>query len=368
MTDNLTSASSTDGHQVITVGDENGSYQVLVGRNVDAPLAEVLEGALNVLVIHQPTVAHIARRVSGQLADNGFQVTCEVVPDGESAKTVTTLERLWSLLGQKNFTRTDAVVTVGGGAATDLGGYVAASWLRGVRVVHISTSVAGMVDAAVGGKTGINTPEGKNLVGAFHPPSLVVCDLEHLASLPDNEFRPGLAEVAKCGFIADTDILGTMKQAPQAAADYSSDQFADLVRRSVQVKADVVSNDLKESGLREILNYGHTLGHAIENAEQYTWRHGNAVSVGLVFAAELSRLDGRLTDDDVIFHRDILQLCGLPVTYNGDFDTLLTAMRRDKKARAKTLRFVVLDNIGSPSRLNGPSEEMLREAYRAVQP
>jgi 3-dehydroquinate synthase len=224
-----------------------------------------------------------------------------------------------------------------------------------------------MVDAAVGGKTGVNTAAGKNLVGAFHPPAGVLCDLDVLDTLPTDDLVAGLAEVAKCGFIADPVILDLIEGDPAAAADPRSPVLRELVERSIRVKAHVVGNDLRESGLREILNYGHTLAHAIEKHEQYAWKHGHAVSVGLVYAGELSRLSGRLDETTAARHRSVLTLLGLPVSYAaGAWPDLLAAMRVDKKARADTLRFVVLDGLAQPGILTGPSEETLAEAYRAV--
>ena len=165
-----------------------------------------------------------------------------------------------------------------------------------------------MVDAAVGGKTGINTAEGKNLVGSFHPPAAVVCDLDSLATLPENELLTGMAEVVKCGFIADPRILTLIQEHPAEVRDSSSAVVRELVERSVRVKAEVVSTDLREAGRREYLNYGHTLGHAIEHNERYQWRHGAAVSVGMVFAAELGRAAGSLSDDAVALHLSLIHI------------------------------------------------------------
>jgi len=224
-----------------------------------------------------------------------------------------------------------------------------------------------MVDAAVGGKTGINTAEGKNLVGAFHSPSGVLCDLATLRTLPAEDLRAGLAEVVKCGFIADARILELVEADPAAAADPGSDVLAELVERAVRVKAEVVSQDLREASLREILNYGHTLAHAIEHVEHYRWRHGEAVAVGMVFTAELAHRAGRLDAEAVARHRRVLESVGLPTTYRGGaWDDLLVAMRRDKKTRQDTLRFVVLDGVGRPGRLEGPAPELLAEAYAAI--
>ena len=228
-----------------------------------------------------------------------------------------------------------------------------------------------MVDAAVGGKTGVNTDEGKNLVGSFHEPASVWCDLDDLLTLPRNDQMAGLAEVVKGGFIRDTAILdiieANLKSLSQGATDNNLDVFADLIRRKVQVKADVVAADLKESFEREILNYGHTFGHAIEYTERYQWRHGAAVSVGMVFAAELSHLAGKLDADGLDRHRRILDGLGLPTTYqDGRWDALLTAMRRDKKTRGDVLRFVILQGIGNPVRLEGPDPALLTAAYDEI--
>ncbi len=278
--------------------------------------------------------------------------------------------RLWGVLGQAGFTRTDVVVGVGGGAVTDLAGFVAASWLRGVAVIQVPTTLAGMVDAAVGGKTGINIDEGKNLVGAFHPPAAVLCDTDTLRTLPPAELLPGMAEVVKHGFIADPRTLELIEADPVLAVDPTGPVLPELVERSVRVKAHVVTQDLRESSLREILNYGHTFGHAVEQVEGYRWRHGSAVSVGLVYAAALGRLSGRTPEDLARRHTDVLASLGLPVRYPdvaGDrWPALLTAMSRDKKTRGATLRFVVLDGLAQPGRLEGPSEDLLRAAYREV--
>ena len=353
----------------IRVGGADG-YDVLVGRGLAGRLPGMLgESVRRVLVLRPEPRPELAAGVLAALSAAGYDVLLADLPDAEAAKTSDVAAQLWGMLGRAAFTRTDAVVAVGGGSVTDLGGFVAATWLRGVRVVHVPTTLLGMVDAAVGGKTGINTPEGKNLVGAFHPPAGVVADLDHLATLPRADLAAGMAEVVKGGFIADPRILQLVEADPAAALDPAGTVLPELVRRKIQVKADVVTADLKESSLREILNYGHTFGHAIEQVEKYTWRHGDAVAVGMVYAAELARLAGRLAAPDVARHRGVLDALGLPTTYEaGRWEPLLAAMTRDKKTRGATLRFVVLDRIGRPGRLAGPSEELLRAAYDAICP
>jgi 3-dehydroquinate synthase len=350
----------------IPVGGE-APYDVLVGRDLLAHVPDMLAGAAQVAVVYAAPLVAMATRVAAVLSHAGMKPLPIEVPDAEAGKRMTVAEQCWEKLGAAGFTRTDAVVGVGGGAVTDLAGFVAACWLRGVRVVQVPTSVLGMVDAAVGGKTGVNTKAGKNLVGAFHPPTGVICDLTALETLPAADLTAGLAEIVKCGFIADPEILTLVETDPKAAVDPDSPVLRELIERSIAVKAHVVANDLRESGLREILNYGHTLGHAIEHAERYRWRHGAAVSVGMMFAAELSRLAGRLSDDAVQRHRDVLGALGLPMTYRGGaWPQLLATMQRDKKTRGSMLRFIVLDDIARPTVLQAPDESLLFAAYQEI--
>ncbi|MEU4240439.1 3-dehydroquinate synthase [Actinoplanes sp. NPDC026619] len=346
----------------IQVGGDR-AYDVLVGNDLGGELPGLIDGAARVAVLYAAPLRARAERIATALPG----VTPIEVPDAERGKSVAVAARCWDELGKAGFTRTDVVVGVGGGAVTDLAGFVAASWLRGVRWVPVSTSLLGMVDASVGGKTGVNIDAGKNLVGAFHPPAGVLCDLDALTTLPADDLTAGLAEVIKCGFIADPRILELVEADPAAATDPAGPVLRELIQRAIQVKADVVSVDLKESGLREILNYGHTLGHAIEKREKYTWKHGHAVSVGMIFAAALGELSGRLDSATRKRHRVALELVGLPTAYEKSaWSDLLSAMRVDKKTRAATLRFVVLDGLAKPGILTGPSEDTLREAYAEV--
>ncbi|ASW57610.1 3-dehydroquinate synthase [Plantactinospora sp. KBS50] len=350
----------------IPVGGER-PYQVLVGRDLLATVPGLLPDAGRVAVLYAPPLAEPAGELVERLAAAGRRPLPIEVPDAEAGKALAVAADCWERLGAAGFTRGDAVLGVGGGAVTDLAGFVAACWLRGVRWLAVPTSVLGMVDAAVGGKTGINTGAGKNLVGAFHPPAGVLADLSMLAGLPAAELVTGLAEVVKCGFIADPAILDLIERDPAASTDPAGPVLRELVERAVRVKAEVVSADLREAGLREILNYGHTLAHAIERVEDYRWRHGHAVAVGLVYAARLARLAGRLDAGTADRHRRVLTALGLPVTYPADaWPRLLPVMRVDKKTRGDTLRFVVLDGLARPGVLAGPDEALLREAYRAV--
>lgn len=354
----------------IQVGGSAGTdpYEVLVGRQLLGELPALIgTKAKRVAVIHPEALAETGEALRADLADQGFEAVAIQVPNAEEAKTAEVAAYCWKALGQTGFTRTDVIVGVGGGATTDLAGFVAATWLRGVRWIAVPTTVLAMVDAAVGGKTGINTAEGKNLVGAFHPPAGVLCDLAALDSLPVHDYVSGLAEIIKAGFIVDPVILDLIEEDPQAARTPAGPHTAELLVRSIRVKAEVVSGDLKESGRREILNYGHTLAHAIEKNERYKWRHGAAVSVGMVFAAELGRLAGRLDDATADRHRTVLESVGLPLTYRGDqWPKLLETMKVDKKSRGDVLRFIVLDGIGKPTVLEGPDPAVLVAAYGEV--
>ena len=352
----------------ITVVGEH-PYDVLVGTGITAGLPGLLGcgGRKTVLVISQDGLDHHAGPVISALEAAGHQVRAERVPPGEAAKDIAVAAGLWSALAAARISRSDAIVAVGGGAVTDLAGFVAATWLRGVPVVLVPTTLLGMVDAAVGGKTAINIPAGKNLVGAFHPPAGVLADLSTLRTLPRREYVSGLAEVIKAGFIADPAILDLIEQDPAGAATPGGRHERELVVRSIEMKAGVVAADLKEteSGRREILNYGHTLGHAIERAEKYRLPHGEAVAIGMMFASAVSRRSGRLDEGTAKRHGAILSAVGLPVRYEGgaSWTELRDAMSVDKKVRRSRLRLVVLDGLAEPGMLDDPDEGLLEQAY-----
>ena len=350
----------------ITV-EGTAAYEVVIGRNLLDQVPSMLNGAKKVMIVHPVGLSVSAEALRDSLIGGGFDVVLAGVPDSEDAKRIEVAAFCWGILGKSEFSRTDMIIGFGGGAITDLAGFVAATWLRGVGIVQIPTTVLAMVDAAIGGKTGVNTAEGKNLVGVFHSPKGVLVDLETLSSLARNELVAGFAEIIKCGFISDTQILDLVEKNFQEATDSSSELFLELVTRAIKVKAIVVAEDFREEGLRETLNYGHTLGHAIELAERYKWRHGAAVSIGMVFAAELARLNGRLSMAEVQRHRDILASLGLPVSYPADkWPQLLANMRIDKKARAGSLRFIVLDEIGKPRIMHAPTDEILFTAFQEI--
>ena len=351
----------------ITVGGDH-PHEVVVGTEVLGELPSLVGSAARaVVVIHARGQDVMAGAAVRALTQAGYAVHAETVPDGEAAKEIGVAAALWSRLAAHEIGRRDVIVGVGGGAVTDLAGFAAATWLRGVRVVLVPTTLLGMTDAAIGGKTAINTPEGKNLVGAFHPAAGVLADLAALATLPPAEYASGLAEVIKAGFIADPVILDLIEADPAGAARPGGPHERELVERAIAMKAGVVSADLREAGQREFLNYGHTLGHAIERAERYTMRHGEAVAIGMTYAAALGRLAGRLDPQTAQRHREVLAAVGLPTRYRaGAWPDLRATMTLDKKARAARLRLVVLDGLAKPAILADPPEELLEQAYTEV--
>lgn len=343
------------------------AYDIRIGRDILGELPELIgPNATKVLIVHPATLGARAEKLRVALGEH-YEVLLAEIPDAEAGKRVEVASFCWQVMGQSDFTRSDAVIGFGGGAATDLAGFVAATWLRGVRLIHVPTTLLGMVDAAIGGKTGINTNEGKNLVGAFYAPSAVLIDLDTLEGLSQMEILAGFGEVVKAGFIAEPEILDIIERDVEVATDSHSDEFRRMVELSVALKARVVGEDFKDFGVREILNYGHTLGHAVEYAERFQWRHGAAVAIGMVYAAELGRLTGSLSDDVVDRHRSVLTSLQLPISYPaGRWQTLLSVMKRDKKARGSLLRFIVLDDLAKPVVLTGPDESLMFAAYQEI--
>ena len=292
---------------------EGRSYPVLVGPQAAEELASVLpSGVQRVAVVTQPDIP--------VTVDPGVDHRIFPIPNGETAKTLSTIEELCRAFAAWGLTRGDAVVGVGGGVVTDVAGFTAASYHRGLPVVHVATTLLAQIDAAIGGKTGVNLPEGKNLVGAFWQPAAVLCDTSTLDTLPAREMRCGLGEMAKYHFLGGDDL-----------ADLAFDQ---QVARCVEIKADIVAADERDTGRRAVLNYGHTLGHAIETTGRYDLRHGEAVAIGLIYAAELGRALERIDSDRVAEHRKIVDGYGLPgsLPEGAQADDLMAAMARDKKA------------------------------------
>ena len=338
-------------------------YPVEIGSDWLETLRKSCQGRDRVAVI-------VSESFTVQMSDLDLG-SCDVftfeIGDGESGKSSSTLLKVWDWLGAAGFTRSDLIVGIGGGAVTDFAGFAAATWLRGLDWIAIPTTVAGAVDAAIGGKTAINSDYGKNLIGAFHSPIKVVIDLKWLNTLTDRDFAAGMAEVVKSGFIADAEILNLIRGKDIKGIRTNSDLVHELIERSVKVKASVVSEDFKESYAREVLNYGHTLGHAIELDSNYSLRHGECVAIGMAFMArlqlDLGLISKELSDD----HLKILSDLNLPISYKREsWVRLLSHMSVDKKSRGKSLRFVTISGIGKTDRLLNPDPQTLYSAYEKV--
>ena len=321
-------------------------YDVLIGHGAAAELPAMLPAAVRRVAV--VTQAGIPFKID---PGDDVEVSVHEIGAGEAHKTLATVERLTSGFARAGITRHDAVVAVGGGMVTDVAGFAAATWHRGVAVVHVATTTLAMVDAAIGGKTGVNLPEGKNLVGAFWQPAGVICDLDALATLPERERRSGDGEMAKYHFLTGDD-LAVM-------------ELTDRIARCVEIKAEFVAADEREGGRRALLNYGHTLAHALEIATDHAVTHGEAVGIGLVFAAELARRLGRIDVARVDEHRAVVEgTYGLATTIPAgvDADELIVLMKRDKKALAG-LTFV-LDGPGGVEVVADVPEDDVRAGLR----
>lgn len=355
----------------IEVAVKDNPYVVSVGPDLLDQLPDLIKlpphAKKGALITSEPILARFGDRVIAGLQTLGLDVRTIPVADGEQAKNMDTLLSCYRSFGQLPLGRRDIVIALGGGVIGDLAGFAAATWNRGVPVVQIATTLVAQVDSAIGGKTGVNLPEGKNLVGAFHQPLAVIADTSSLATLPERELRAGMAEVVKYGFIADPVILEKLETSPEAAMKGEPELLMELVRRSAAVKARVVAADELEAGGRELLNYGHTIGHAIETLSQYQeFRHGEAVAIGMVFAARLGERLGiseeGLTDRTI----NVLARLGLP-TGGVDLDVTDTwqVISRDKKARAG-VRFVVVPHAGAATLIEQPDRELINEVIQSL--
>jgi len=348
--------------EVISVTAEQ-EYGVLIGCNWRDELSARVSDRTRCAIVTTESM----KAVIGNLQAGDCEFVYCIIPDGEEGKSPEVLLKLWNWLAAAGFTRTDVVVGVGGGAITDIAGFAAATYLRGIDWIAIPTSVAGSVDAAIGGKTGANLDYGKNLVGSFHSPRAVLVDHSWFATLSDRDFSAGLAEVIKCGFIRDAQILQLMGNRDLQSIRKDDALVLELIRRAVQVKADVVSGDFKESFDREILNYGHTFGHAVEKHAKYSLRHGECVAIGMAFMAHLQSELGLITDEVRDLHLTILTGIQLPITYSaGDWPELRALMSMDKKSRGNTLRFVTITEIGKTDRIADVAQAHLVSAYEKV--
>jgi 3-dehydroquinate synthase len=371
------SASEIETAARVVVPTAGGGYPVWIGGGLLDRIDQLLPplaGAEAAVVVHPPPVAAAAATVGRALARLGLAVHTINVPAGEAAKRLEVVAGLYERLAAVPAHRADPVVAVGGGSTTDVAGFAAATWLRGVPLVNVPTTLLGMVDAAVGGKTGVDLPAGKNLAGAFHQPVAVVADLGTLATLPPEEIRSGLAEVAKAGLVGDPDLAAAVAGAAGRAIAGDPGALGPLVEAAVRVKATVVGADEREAipaGTSRVgrlaLNYGHTLGHALERLAGYRdLRHGEAVAIGMVFAARVAEATGLAAPGLAAGHVELLRAIGLPVTLRHlDPEAVLAAMATDKKHH-QGLRLVLLREVGEPAVVQAPDRAVLTDAIGSL--
>jgi shikimate kinase/3-dehydroquinate synthase len=347
-----------------------GDYDVIVGRDLLARLADFVPDTLdpeNAFVVTHASLTGLARAAVDSLAFKGIRTRVLTVPEGETSKSLDSAADLFSRFADAAAHRNDLVVSLGGGVITDLAGFAASTFNRGMPVIHAPTSLLAQVDAAIGGKSGVNLPQAKNLVGTFYPPSAVVSDVAALETLPPEELRSGMAEVVKYGLIADPELLDLISARASAIFSLDLELLEEVVVRSTSIKAAIVSADEHESGARAHLNYGHTFGHAVEATSGYKGiKHGEAIAIGMMAAAHLARVMGRIDDGIVKAHRDALVALGLPVAARLDLDDLERAWLRDKKYY-RTVRFVLLAGLARPEAGVPAAREEIIEALKRLE-
>lgn len=329
------------------------NYSVVVGANGPDEIKSISVEHRKVLLVAPTALIRLFKLKESK------NLSIISTPAGENQKSIKVLESVWRKCAAVGIERSDAIIGFGGGATTDLAGFAAATWLRGIDWYAMPTSLAGMVDASIGGKTGLNSQGGKNLIGSFYSPKSVLIDTSYLTKLPARDLSAGMAEVIKCGFISDYKILNLVQD--------DVIDFDQLIYRAVKVKAKVVAKDFRESKLREILNYGHTLGHAIEKDSKFRLRHGEAVSIGMVFAAELSNELVGLSKEVVDLHRVLSSNFKLPIYYpKSRWKSLSALLLKDKKVKQGKVRFIGISKIGKPVWLEDVPSNTLARVYERI--
>lgn len=340
---------------VINVNLPEQSYEIVIAPGGLGKLGENMSGlklGKKVLVVSNPTIfKHFGEKAIASLQEAGFEVASCTLPIGERYKTLNSVQKIYDFALENRLERSSTMVALGGGVIGDMTGFAAATWLRGIHFVQVPTTLLAMVDAAIGGKTGVNHPHGKNLIGAFHQPRLVAIDTEVLKTLPMREFRAGMAEVIKYGVIWDAQLFAQMEESKRLdqLRYLKPDLVNSIFTRSCQAKADVVSKDEKENGLRAILNYGHTIGHAVESLTGYrVVNHGEAVAIGMVAAGQIAVELGMWQKADAERQDALIQKVGLPTRLPEglDIDEIVAALQTDKKVQDGKVRFVLPTEIG----------------------
>ncbi|MGB3693440.1 MAG: 3-dehydroquinate synthase [Spirulinaceae cyanobacterium] len=354
----------------ITVNLPQNSYKIAIAPGILPQVGELMQSlglGKKVLIVSNPEIfAHYGNTILNSLESNGFQVFHYLLPAGEQFKNLSSIEKLYNIALEKNLERSSTLLALGGGVVGDMTGFAAATWLRGINFVQVPTSLLAMVDASVGGKTGVNHPQGKNLIGAFYQPKLVVIDPQVLATLTIREFRAGMAEVIKYGVIWDADLFNQLEASKSLdrLENINTEMLQTILMRSCQAKADVVSQDEKEAGIRAILNYGHTIGHAVESLTAYkTVNHGEAVAIGMVAAGAIATKMQMWNPEDSQRQNELIAKVGLPTTIPKRLDSqgIIAALQSDKKVKAGKVRFVLPTAIGEVTITDQVTPELLQK-------
>ncbi|MBI5101018.1 MAG: 3-dehydroquinate synthase [Nitrospirae bacterium] len=357
----------------VDLGDR--SYSILIGRNLLPELggaAEKFEFSGKIGLVSNPTVFKLyGATAAGSLIKSGFEVEEIIIPDGEEYKSLASMEKIYEAMLRAKLDRRSALVALGGGVIGDITGFAASTYMRGIDFIQVPTTLLGQVDSSVGGKTGVNHPLGKNMIGAFWQPRLVLIDIDTLATLPKREFLSGLAEVIKYGVIWDEGFFEFLEDGKDAVLGLDGEALTEVIRRSCEIKAEVVSRDEREAGLRAILNFGHTIGHAIETVTGYKkYLHGEAVAIGMYYAARLANVLGLLQEREVSRIRALIMAYGLPSELPPGIEAtdLIPAMELDKKTVSGTLKFILPEKIGAVRIEKGIKPEDIRKAlsFRGV--
>lgn len=362
-----------DARLAATVQTSQGEYPVIVGSGAVSDIGDYMRqigiAGRAFLIADYCMFPVLVRQLHEALESGGYETHALIIELGEARKTLATAARIYEWLADQRAERIDCLVAMGGGVTSDIVGFAAATWLRGVPVVHVPTTLASMVDASIGGKTGVNLPAGKNLVGAFKQPKLVLDDINLLATLGARELASGWAEAIKHALILDADLLDRFESSATEISDLSTTAAEQVIRRSVQIKAEIVSADEFETGNeRVLLNYGHTIGHAIEACTEYgQFLHGEAVSVGMMVVAHIAESLGMIDTELVDRQRNVLQRYELPVSAAGlSADALIAATKLDKKSRSGNIRWVLLEGPGRATTRSDVPEDVVRAALAQV--
>ena len=355
----------------ITVNLPQNSYQINIAPGsldrIGSHIADLNLGRKVLLISNPEIFSHYGKTAIASMETAGFEVHTHLIPAGEPHKTLASVSQIYDIALKNHFERTSTFIALGGGVIGDLTGFAAATWLRGVNFVQVPTSLLAMVDAAIGGKTGVNHPQGKNLIGAFYQPKLVLIDPNVLKTLPEREFRAGMAEVIKYGIIWDEDLFTKLEHAAEIDCFARIDPLLlqTILVRSAQAKADVVSQDEKEVGLRAILNYGHTIGHAVESSTNYQqFVHGEAVAIGMVAAGKIAVNRGLWTETEAQRQNDLISKAGLPTKIPVDLEpqAIIAALQNDKKVEAGKVRFILPTKIGEVMISDRVTNEIIKQA------